>query len=133
MISLEYMPWIGMDLRRHELTLTHLFNFVKSMKIVWACYPIFFPYGTSGWSREKYPDISILKYYRFLIYERKYSKNHILKGFKLSQQFWCDAYAKIDQIRLSSFKTKTAQRKLTKHFISGQDKDNINDEKHHHM
>ena len=56
------------------------------------------------------------------MYERDYSKNHVFKGQKLTQQYFADMGAKVDQIRLNSFKTDTAQKKFRKHYVQGLDK-----------
>ncbi len=87
-----------------------------------ATYPIFLPYGTEGWCKNSdLSGVTCLQYYRYLLYERDFSKNHMFKGQKLSQQYWVDMWVKIDQIRLNGYKTKTAQKKFRKYFISGAD------------
>ena len=51
----------------------------------------------------------------------------MFKGGKLSQQYWVDMWVKIDQLRLNSYKTKTAQKKFRKYFVSGRDPNITND------
>eukprot|EP01083_Nonionella_stella_P210842 762904_1 len=85
-----------------------------------ASYPILLPYGTEGWCKNsQLSGVSCLEYYRYLLHERPYSKNHMFKAKKLSQQYWVDMWVKIDQLRLNSYKSDAAQRKYRKYFVSG--------------
>ncbi len=87
-----------------------------------AIYPIFFPFGTPGWSKDNSNPITCLEHYKYLLYERKGSKNHTFHGGKLSQQYWAHMGAKIDQLRLNTYKTNTAQKKYRKYYVQGLEK-----------
>ena len=66
-------------------------------------YPVFFPYGTDGWSvyiqNEASKKITQMQYYSYHLMCRP--SNYIILGRRLFQQFLVDIYCKIETERLS--------------------------------
>ena len=66
-------------------------------------YPVLFPHGAPGW-HNNLPGITLTKYSKYFLQARQGVFNILHHAGRLSQQYYVDTFARIDQERLSYFR-----------------------------
>lgn len=94
-----------------------------------AAYPLILPHGDAGFSidnpimkvhgnqaREK---VTLQEFFRFHLQQRTNSFNTLLKAGRLTHEFFCDQYSKIEAARMRYYRSKELQHKYRVHQYSG--------------
>ena len=70
-------------------------------------YPLFYPFGTDGWSLRyitSVPKLTLQKYLAYRIAPRLHTLNVLHHGYKLYQQWLVDQYCKMEMAKMQWFR-----------------------------